>query len=362
MEHTVEPRGTVLESASATSDSYQPGTRHIGLLLFDGCSLLGAGIIAEAFRLANEIELARSGRPVYRLSLLSYRGGNIACSSSIRVWTQGLDAWPLRNFNAIFIACSEREAMAERDVRLLSWLCEISAAVLDRYRPEGDDPVQQRTPERVTARPASLPSAQSGDVITLAQTASPPVFWFRDTPVAMSAVGPTPIDMALAQIEVDLGAEVAQQIARQLMPPPQTQQPEAEADPQEGQVAAISDKIRESARWISENYAESISVTDAARGAAMSERNYLRRFKCELGVTPSEYLLRARLDMICRLLVETDLPVDKIARRCGMGNGDRLAKIFRKRFAASPTEYRNTGRASMRRDNPGGTLPALSAR
>jgi transcriptional regulator GlxA family with amidase domain len=362
MEHPVEPRGAVPDGASAPSDSYHPGTRHIGLLLFDGCSLLGAGIIAEAFRLANEIELARSGRPVYRLSLLSYRGGNIACSSSIRVWTQGLDAWPLRNFNAIFIACSEREAMAERDVRLLSWLCEISAAVLDRYQPGGDDPAQSRTPERATARSTSLQSAQSADAITLAQTASPPVFWFRDTPVAISPVGPTPTDMALAQIEVDLGAEVAQQIARQLIPQQQPQQLETEAEPQDAQVAAISDKIRESARWISENYAESISVTDAARGAAMSERNYLRRFKCELGVTPSEYLLRARLDMICRLLVETDLPVDKIARRCGMGNGDRLAKIFRKRLGASPTEYRSNGRAGMRRDKPGGTQSALSAR
>ena len=42
MEHPVEPRGAVPDGASAPSDSYHPGTRHIGLLLFDGCSLLGA--------------------------------------------------------------------------------------------------------------------------------------------------------------------------------------------------------------------------------------------------------------------------------------------------------------------------------
>jgi AraC family transcriptional regulator, glycine betaine-responsive activator len=38
--------------------------------------------------------------------------------------------------------------------------------------------------------------------------------------------------------------------------------------------------------------------------------------------------------------------VDKIARRSGTGNGDRLAKIFRKRMALSPTEYRARSRSA----------------
>ncbi len=72
----------------------------------------------------------------------------------------------------------------------------------------------------------------------------------------------------------------------------------------------------------------------------MSERNFLRRFKLEMGVTPSDFLLHARLETACGFLAETELPVDKVARRCGMGNGDRLAKIFRKRLLVSPTEFR----------------------
>jgi transcriptional regulator GlxA family with amidase domain len=76
----------------------------------------------------------------------------------------------------------------------------------------------------------------------------------------------------------------------------------------------------------------------------MSERNFLRRFKLELGMTPSDYLLQARLAITCSLLIDSELPVDKIARRSGMGNGDRLAKIFRKRMMISPTEFRSQGR------------------
>jgi transcriptional regulator GlxA family with amidase domain len=93
-----------------------------------------------------------------------------------------------------------------------------------------------------------------------------------------------------------------------------------------------------------ENLGRDISVADAAELAAMSNRNYLRRFKAEFGEAPLEYLLRTRFELICQLLIETDLPVDKIARRCGMGNGDRMGRLFRRRYGLSPTAYRTRGR------------------
>lgn len=76
----------------------------------------------------------------------------------------------------------------------------------------------------------------------------------------------------------------------------------------------------------------------------MSRRNFLRMFKLEIGSTPSEYLLQTRPGMAGRLLVQTGLPVDKIARRCALGNGDNLAKILRRKWSISPTEYRSRQR------------------
>lgn len=319
--------------------------QRIGLLLFDGCSLLTAGIIAEAFRLANELELHRRRRPAYQLCLLSYRGGNVACSSSIRVWTQGLDALGQRGFNAIFIACSEREPLGERDARLLSAMMEVSASVLDRCR-AGRDGLRPRVSR------ADPPAMLAGVDAPVPGHAASAVFWCRGGVDGAPDVMPSAVDMALAQIEADLGWAVAREVSRRLVVQPEAPVPPADADeaidaddPANAAQSESVEKVRASARWIAEHYMEAISVADAARVATMSERNYLRRFKVTLGMTPSEYLLRARLEMICRLLMETTLPVDKIARRCGMGNGDRLAKVFRKRFALSPTEYRTQNRA-----------------
>ncbi len=138
-------------------------------------------------------------------------------------------------------------------------------------------------------------------------------------------------------VKCDLGPDVAREVGERLVPGLGARLAPLLADPG---TSSVRDKVRASARWLKSNCERPISVADAAQVAAMSERNYLRRFKDEIGITPSEYLLRARLDMVCRLLIETDLPVDKIARRNGIANGDRLAKIFRKRLRVSPTEYR----------------------
>ncbi len=101
-----------------------------------------------------------------------------------------------------------------------------------------------------------------------------------------------------------------------------------------------SERIRATVAWLNENYGTRISISDMAERALMSERNFLRRFRAEMGHTPHEYLSQIRLESARQLLVTTALPVDKIARHCGLFNGDHLRKHFLKRFSMSPAEYR----------------------
>lgn len=132
-----------------------------------------------------------------------------------------------------------------------------------------------------------------------------PIFWFKDVPVAESSRSATPADMARAQIDRDFSADAARGIAGALQPHAIKRR---KLDVESINAGTTTEKIHESARQIKENYGNPISFAQAAESAAMSKRNYLRCFRCELGMTPFEYLTRTRLESVCTSLMRTTCP------------------------------------------------------
>ncbi|RKP50914.1 GlxA family transcriptional regulator [Trinickia fusca] len=313
----------------APAQSIKCATRRIAIVLFDDCALLGTGLVAEVFHVANELVATSAGDEwIYDVSFLSARGGNVTCSSSVRVWTDGLDARHYSGFDALFIAGGKGARAAAGDERLIGWL------------------------RRVETNTAAVRAIDEGrevlDAAGIANRDRDYLFgsYLRQTNGEVSAAADTsdrlePMKGALAMVKRDLGLDIARSVAERMMPGASSRFVPLLGD---AGAATAGDKIRAAARWLQENCERPISIADAAQVAAMSERNFLRRFKLELGMTPSDYLLQARLAITCSLLIDSELPVDKIARRSGMGNGDRLAKIFRKRMMISPTEFRMQSR------------------
>lgn len=292
--------------------------KHIGLLIFQDCSMLSTGAVGDAFRLANEFEKAGGDEPPYRLSVLSDGGGLVTSSSSILIWTQSLERYSLADFHAFFVACRDTTGTAESSGRFLAWI--------SRHGSIASRGIQQ--------------GASLAVVCKNPLQSTVPVFFFDDGGGGDSAstngsVAPT--DLALAQIERDLNPDTARKIARALQPD-YIDRNTPELD--DASIVTTTEKIRESARWIKENYSKAISVAKAAEFATMSKRNFQRRFKSEFGMTPLEYLLRTRFEVVRAMLRNTDLPVDKIARRCGMGDGNRLGRLFKERYGVSPTQFR----------------------
>jgi transcriptional regulator GlxA family with amidase domain len=301
--------------------------RHIAILLFDGCSLLGAGIVAEVFHVANELAAGSARNDPYDVSILSADGGNVTCSSSVRLWTDGLDARHYTGFDALFIAGGKGAGAAAGDERLIAWLRRVHA--------------NTRTIRPIAEGRSLLEAASLCNQRTPRDFGSYAMQSVREDPVGDTDDRLDSMKSALGLVKRDLGVEIARNVAERLMP-----DSGGSLMPLFGDALGSdpADKVRSAARWLQENCQRSISISDAAQVAAMSERNFLRRFKLEMGITPSDYLLHARLAITCTLLTDSELPVDKIARRTGMGNGDRLAKIFRKRMMISPTEYRQQSR------------------
>ncbi len=92
--------------------------------------------------------------------------------------------------------------------------------------------------------------------------------------------------------------------------------------------------------WWLAHIDEDISMERSAVFLSMSERSFRRHFKTEVGYSPYLFLLLLRLELARQALIDSNLPIDKIARRGGLHDGQQLARMFRKFIETSPHQYR----------------------
>jgi len=78
----------------------------------------------------------------------------------------------------------------------------------------------------------------------------------------------------------------------------------------------------------------------------MSTRNLSRHFFRETGITPHEFVERARMDAARMLLEGSDRPLKSIAYDCGFGTADRMRVVFSERLGITPAQYRASFRRS----------------
>ena len=96
------------------------------------------------------------------------------------------------------------------------------------------------------------------------------------------------------------------------------------------------------------NVASRHTLESLATAVGMSSRNLARHFVRETGITPHEFIERARVDAARMMLEGTDRPLKSIAFDCGFGSADRMRIVFSTRLGVTPAQYR----ASFRRSEP----------
>ena len=81
-------------------------------------------------------------------------------------------------------------------------------------------------------------------------------------------------------------------------------------------------------------------VAGLARMAKLSPYHFLRSFKAVTGVTPHQWLLRARLRDAAEKLATTRAPVTDIALDVGFEDLSNFTRTFHAEFGTSPRQYR----------------------
>ncbi|OON75587.1 GlxA family transcriptional regulator [Streptomyces tsukubensis] len=149
------------------------------------------------------------------------------------------------------------------------------------------------------------------------------------------------IDLCLHLVRRDLGAGVANQIARGLVAAPHRDGGQAQYVPAPVPVAGQA-SLSDTRGWALHRLGEPLTLRVLARHAGLSQRTFMRRFTEETGTTPLQWLLNARLGEARELLETTDHPVDRVARDCGLGTAANLRLHFRRALDTTPTAYRRT--------------------
>ncbi len=164
------------------------------------------------------------------------------------------------------------------------------------------------------------------------------------------------IDLALAMVSHDLGAQRANEVARSLVThrrrsggqsqyiastiSDRTFDSAADADADAGAGVDRVTPVASLLTWIQQHPGEDLSVRALAKRAAMSERNFVRVFQRQTSTTPGAFVETVRLDAARSLLESTDRSLRSIAAATGFGTVETMHRAFRRTFGTTPGQHR----------------------
>ncbi|GAA5050887.1 GlxA family transcriptional regulator [Nocardia callitridis] len=158
--------------------------------------------------------------------------------------------------------------------------------------------------------------------------------------IATSAGAGAGIDLCLHLVRNDHGAEHAAIIARHMVMPPQRDGGQVQYVPTQPPCDALDGLLT----WADDRLSAEVSVAEMAAHLSISTRTLARRFADQLGTSPGAWLLSRRVSRARVLLEQTDLSVESIAARVGLGTAVNLRRRFHSRVGTTPGAYRRAFR------------------
>jgi transcriptional regulator GlxA family with amidase domain len=170
----------------------------------------------------------------------------------------------------------------------------------------------------------------------------PEVLYVDEGQILTSAGITAGVDLCLYLVRNDYGAVAATEVSRRMV---------AAVHRHGGQAQFMERPIPESGpglaatrAWAIQEMDRPLTVAELADHAGYATRTFARRFTAEVGVPPLRWLTAARLHEARRLLEATELPVEEIARRCGLGTAANLRLHLARAASTTPSAYRSAFR------------------
>jgi transcriptional regulator GlxA family with amidase domain len=313
--------------------------RQVVVVVFDGCALLDLAGPADVFRAATLLGAA----PGYRMVLASPDGRPVRSDSGITITVDtsvnaaakrggtdtvlvvgGFGVDGLTDDPVSLAALRRISGRAQRTTSVCTGARALArAGLLDGYRATTHWAACERL------------QAEHPDV-----TVCPDRIYVHDRDRWTSAGVTAGIDLALALVEADCGAELTHTVAGWLVVFVRRPGGQSQFSVQMRNPPARSPAIVELQRWLPDHLGEDLSVETLAAQVGMSPRNFARVFRSEVGTTPAAVVEALRVEAARTLLETSDLVIPVIAERVGFQRPETLHRAFQRRVGTTPGNYR----------------------
>ena len=98
--------------------------------------------------------------------------------------------------------------------------------------------------------------------------------------------------------------------------------------------------IRQILEELDNHFTETFSLNELAQRYHVSPGCLSSHFRAMVGVSPMQYITQSRLTLAKHLLLNTELPVNEVARQCGFGDTSNFVRRFRQQFECAPLRFR----------------------
>ncbi|EAY24568.1 AraC family transcriptional regulator [Microscilla marina] len=92
-------------------------------------------------------------------------------------------------------------------------------------------------------------------------------------------------------------------------------------------------------KYIKENLDQPLSIQHLSDQVHMSESNFYRVFKNELGVSPTDFINDERIKLATRLLHDPHKKIKEVYLECGFNSMSYFTRLFKRKKKASPSEF-----------------------
>jgi transcriptional regulator GlxA family with amidase domain len=162
-------------------------------------------------------------------------------------------------------------------------------------------------------------------------------FHSRDGQLFTSGGVSSGIDLALAMVEEDCGRAVAAEIARKLIFFYLNRQA---YQVQFGNMVDAAPVVIQLKEWLAERLHEPLDVGRLAEKMNMSHRNFTRVFTRQTGISPAKYIEKLRVEAARVCIEESDVPLEQVALRCGLGGLVSMRRLFLRHLMVTPSDYK----------------------